>query len=262
MSEVDLEPLIDELYAVDLDEFTARRDARAKELRAEGRRAAAQQVKELRKPSVAAWAVNQLARRNRRDVDLLLDAGHRAREAQRGLLEGEDRAGLEQALQTERRALQTLLGAAREILRARGSDPTPALLEKISQTLRAAAITDEGREAIALGRLTKELEPAGFEAFTGLAPAKRPRRQKAKKTDGAATPRAELQAARKRHEAAQERLRTVERRLKEAEGEAKDLRRQLQRADDDVEALRDEAGSAREERDAAKKAFDRARRRS
>ena len=126
MSELDLDAAVDELYGADPDEFTARRNELAKELRAEGRRAAAEQVKDLRKPSLAAWAVNQLARRNRREIDLLLDAGHRAREGQRGLLGGADRSGLEQALQAERKALQALHSAARRVLRERGSEPPPA----------------------------------------------------------------------------------------------------------------------------------------
>jgi hypothetical protein len=95
MTELDLDSAIDELYSADPDEFTARRNDLAKQLRADGRRAASEQVKELRKPSLAAWAVNQLARKNRREIDLLLDAGHRARDAQRGVLAGGDRSGLE-----------------------------------------------------------------------------------------------------------------------------------------------------------------------
>ncbi len=50
----------------------------------------AEQVKELRKPSVSVWTVNQLARRHRKDIDLLLDAGHRLAAAQRALLTGGD----------------------------------------------------------------------------------------------------------------------------------------------------------------------------
>src|SRR6266508_3275581 len=81
-----LEEAIDRLYSVDLAEFVPERTRLVKELRAEGRRAEAQQVAELRKPTTAAWAVNQLARKHRRDVDLLLDAGHRLREAQAEVL--------------------------------------------------------------------------------------------------------------------------------------------------------------------------------
>ena len=70
-----VEQAAEELYGLPPGEFTRARDARVKELRTEGDREAADAVKGLRKPTVAAWALNQLARRNRRDVDLLLDAG-------------------------------------------------------------------------------------------------------------------------------------------------------------------------------------------
>ena len=241
MAELDLDAAIDELYGVDPDDFTARRNELAKQLRAEGRRAASEQIKELRKPSLAAWAVNQLARTNRREIDLLLDTGHRAREAQRGLLAGEERSGLDQALQTERKALQTLHASAREILRGRGSDPPPALLQKVSQTLRAAAVTDEGREALARGRLTKELEPAGFEAFAGVLPAQATKKRSPAPRKPSA---AEL---RKRLNAARTRARGVERRLSESEEAADKLRDQLQRLEQSISDLRAEVKEAEKE---------------
>ncbi len=72
---VDLEDELDRLYGVPLAEFVGERTRLATALRKEGRRAEAEQVKELRKPSVSVWTVNQLARRHRKDLDLLLDAG-------------------------------------------------------------------------------------------------------------------------------------------------------------------------------------------
>jgi hypothetical protein len=55
-------PVADDLYALPPGEFTRARDERAKGLRKEGRRDEADEVKALRKPTVAAWALNQLAR--------------------------------------------------------------------------------------------------------------------------------------------------------------------------------------------------------
>ncbi len=111
-----------------------------------------------RKPTVPAWIVNQLARRNRREVDLLLDAGHRARQEQRKVVAGK-RANLDAALEQERDALRALLAAAREI----APDASAGTLERVSRTLRAAAVTEEGRELLARGRLERELDPPGFE---------------------------------------------------------------------------------------------------
>jgi hypothetical protein len=256
VTQLDLETAIDELYALDPDDFTARRNDLAKQLRAEGRRAAAEQVKELRKPSLAAWAVNQLTRRNRREVDLLLDAGHRARDAQRGLLEGEDRGGLEQALETERKTLQALHGAARELMRERGSEPAPALLQKVSQTLRAAAVNDEGREALARGRLSRELDPAGFDVFAGTVPRPAQRRKRAEpsRRSSAAEARKELTAARTR-------ARGLERRLSESESAAAELREQLERLERSIGDLRAEVKAAKKEVEKAERE-ERTRRRS
>jgi hypothetical protein len=158
---IDLDHELDELYGVELPGFVARRNALAKELRAQGRNAASQRVKELRKPPRSVWIVNQLARRQRREVDLLLDSGHRAREAQREVLGGK-KADLDRALAQEREALATLLAAARELL----PNASPAMIERVSQTLRAAAVTDAGREQLARGRLEQELGPIGFDALS------------------------------------------------------------------------------------------------
>src|SRR6266508_46216 len=89
---MDLEQATDELYAADLDAFVGERARLAKALREAGQTEESQAFAKLRKPTVAAWVLNQLARRNRREVDLLLDAGHRLREAQAGALSGAERA--------------------------------------------------------------------------------------------------------------------------------------------------------------------------
>src|SRR5688572_24531002 len=57
-SELDLEEGIVGVYAGPLDAFVARRDALVKELRAAGRRDDAGTVKNLRKPSRVAWALD------------------------------------------------------------------------------------------------------------------------------------------------------------------------------------------------------------
>src|SRR5215207_3575126 len=60
-----LDDEIDALYDVELDRFTVERNDLAKRLRKEGRPDDATAVAALKKPSVAAWITNQLARRNR-----------------------------------------------------------------------------------------------------------------------------------------------------------------------------------------------------
>jgi len=64
---------LDRLYAASPDRFTAERDALAKSLRATDKAAAAA-VKALRRPTVTAWALNQVARDQAGDLSALFDA--------------------------------------------------------------------------------------------------------------------------------------------------------------------------------------------
>src|SRR5213078_1042551 len=119
-----------------------------------------------KKPTVAAWALNQLARRQRRDVDLLLDAGHRLRQAQEGVVGGADRSTFEQAQKTQRDALRRLTQQASQLL----GGASAQVLSQISETLRTAAISEEGRELLATGRFTAPLTSEGFDVFGGALP--------------------------------------------------------------------------------------------
>ena len=93
----DLEKQIDRLYAVPPGEFVGRREELARSLRSEGKRESADEVKKLRKPTVAAWAVNQLVRREKMRVRGLFTAGERLRRAHEKLMEGGPSEGLERA---------------------------------------------------------------------------------------------------------------------------------------------------------------------
>ena len=82
----------DRLYGLTLAEFTPARDALVKEHRAP-RTLAARAVKALRRPSLAAWVVNLLVRRDAAQVDQVLVVGEALREAQADL-DGATSAGL------------------------------------------------------------------------------------------------------------------------------------------------------------------------
>jgi len=157
---VGLEEELDRLYALPLNEFTAARDDVAKRLRGEGERELADEVKQLRKPPIAAWLVNQLARQREVDVKRLIKAGEALAKAT-----GSSEA-FSQARQDEQHALGRLASAAREFARESGVGMPAA--DRAAQTLRAASLTPEGRELLKQGRLTEELEPPGFEALAGL----------------------------------------------------------------------------------------------
>ena len=107
MPPADRSEAIDRLYGLPLDEFTAERDELAARLRKEGDRDAAADVKRLRKPSVAAWALNRVQRNDPKQVQALIEAGKRLRDAQK-LLSGGGRKPLDQAAEDERRLVTEL----------------------------------------------------------------------------------------------------------------------------------------------------------
>ena len=81
MDSEDLLALADRLYAGPVAGFTAARDAAAK---AAGKEDGAR-VKALRKPTVAAWAVNLLVRREGEQIDQVLELGAGLRAAAESL---------------------------------------------------------------------------------------------------------------------------------------------------------------------------------
>ena len=164
----DLEQAFDELYAAAPEEFVVERSRLAKALKQKGRTDDAKTIAAIRKPSVAAWALNQLSRLNRRETDLLLDAGHRLREAQSDALAGAGRDAFTRAREAERQALSELTRQAEQLLKTRGN-ASPAVLNQISQSLRAAAISQEGRELLAQGRFSEPLKAEGFDLVGELA---------------------------------------------------------------------------------------------
>src|SRR2546430_16501960 len=107
----DVDSAVDELYAASLESFTRSRNDLAKALRDAGDRDAAERVGSLQKPTVAAWAVNQLSRRHRREVDLVLDAGHRLIETQQGGRSAEELASAAKRQRDEVGALVRLAAA-------------------------------------------------------------------------------------------------------------------------------------------------------
>jgi hypothetical protein len=223
------------LYGLPLDEFTTARNAAAKELRDRGLRAEADEVKELQKPSVAAWAVNQLTRRRHADLDEFLDASVTAREAQLG-----GRSDAREAIRHQREALERLVSAARDELRGKASE---AVTGRIRQTLEAAAVDDQAAEDVRRGRLVKELEPAGFGTLAAHAPApgKKPARPKetpAAERKALAEARARLREAEDEHRAAEAEARQAHKRWQQAEADAEEAGARVEKLRRELETLR------------------------
>jgi hypothetical protein len=160
---------VDRLYGLPLDAFVAERDALVRELRGGGRRDEAAAVKALAKPTVAAWAANQAVRSQARAARELWEAGDALAAAQEAVLGGRGSgADLREASDRERAAVAPLVEAARGLLTSEGGEMSEATLDRVRDTLHAAAIDSDARDEVAAGRATRERTPRGL--FGGDAP--------------------------------------------------------------------------------------------
>lgn len=155
-----LEAEIDRLYQLPLDQFTAARNALAKEGGAA--------VKQLVKPPLAAWAVNQLYWQERDEYDALVTAAEEERRAHAAVLAGR-KADVRAAGRAHDAAVETALKAALALLERAEQPATDATRQAILTTLRALPADDPP------GRLTRVLQPGGFEMLAGLSVGGRPR---------------------------------------------------------------------------------------
>jgi hypothetical protein len=246
------EDIVDELYGVPSDEFIARRDARVRELRKEKRREEADAVRALRKPALSAWGLNQLSRSDRDLLDELLAAGAALRQAKGG-------DTLRDATREERGAVARAAERATALLREAGHAVTDKTAGEVRETLHAAALDPEAREALDRGRLVEPRQAIGLGGFGGLATAssepdepyeapekpKKPEpKPKKKQQDDAAARRKreaeERKAAKERAKAARAALREAESRLRERERELAVAERAAEQARAEVERRRAE----------------------
>ena len=149
---------IDEIYSLPLEDFTAARDALAAELRSAGKKEEAAKVKKLRKPSLAAWAVNRLARDKPEAMKELLELRERIEDASNA-------ADMRAASEERRHLIAELVKRAESILTEAGRATGANTVQAITQTLHAGDSEDQ-RDALLHGRLSRELTPTGFGGFS------------------------------------------------------------------------------------------------
>jgi hypothetical protein len=245
---------IDRLYGLPLDQFTPARDQAAKQLRAGGDRASAEEIKRQRKPSVAAWALNQMRRRDPDRVIELLDAGEALRSAQDRLLSGGDRGLLRKAAARERELVGHLAEAAQEVLATAGHPAGPTIQNRLRETLHAAAGNPEARELLGAGRLIRDYQMSdlglsGAGVFAG-APPTRPKPGAADKKADAARHRKQqalrrkIEQARAKREQLAEELASAESAVAGARRELREAERALDRAQASEQRARDRAADA------------------
>jgi hypothetical protein len=208
----------DRLYGLPLEEFVAERDALAKKLRADGRRAEGDEVKALRKPPAVVWAVNQLMRTQHKPAKALVAAADRAAK----------NPGDRDALRAHHDALDELTRAGAGLLSGKGRGLSEDALLRVRSALHAASLDRDRRDDFVAGRLSEEPAPAGFAALAGM-PAPKPRAKKASPPPPPPPPEPPRpsKAQLKRVERAEARIEKLRAQLEEAEQELADARADL-----------------------------------
>ena|SRR5690554_6002262 len=165
-----------QLYALPLDEFTKARNERAADARASGDRSLADSIKQLKKPSTSAWAVNMLARHRAEEVGQLLELGASLRAAQSEL----DAAELRELGKQRQKLIAAVVRQARALAEELGDPIGPAAADEVGQTLQAALADPEAADAVMAGLLAKPLAASGWgsvdvdSAVAVVMPGKRP----------------------------------------------------------------------------------------
>jgi hypothetical protein len=224
---------VDDLYGLPLAEFTPERNALVKRLRSAGKREEADEAGAARKPTVAAWAVNQLVRREKKQLEALISLAAELRKAQAALVGGGEAADVLSLSERERGLVRELVVKAAAILSESGGRASEATLDEVGETLHAAALDEEAGAAVAGGRLVKERRAIGLGlGAAGPAPRRAAPREEAR-------PPARVTNAERRHDearsaatAARQAAEESERALKRAEREASQAAKAAEQAAD------------------------------
>lgn len=155
-----------ELLALPPEHFTEARNALAKRLRGEGRRDAADAIKALPRPTVALWALNAVARDQPALVEAFLACAEDLREAYRS--GGDIRA----ATGPERDAEAAVVSAAAALARAEGRNVTETVMDRLRQTMRAAAADTAIGAELHEARLLREPDAPSIDELLGSLPAR------------------------------------------------------------------------------------------
>jgi hypothetical protein len=144
----------DRLYSLPPGEFTPARDAAAKEApdRDFGKR-----IKTLRKPTVAAWALNLLVRRESDQIGQVLSLGAALREAAEAMAGDELRA-----LTRQRRQLTAALATtARALAREYDVRLTTAVADQVEAMLNAAMLDPVAADVVRTGLVVSAFTSTG-----------------------------------------------------------------------------------------------------
>ncbi len=155
---MDVDEVADELYGLPPAEFTAARDRRAAEARADGERDTARAIAAMRRPSTSAWLVNLLVRDDRSEAWSFVELGRALRQAQQELAGDEMRA----LSQQRRKLVIGLTGRARRLGGTAGQQVSADVSRQVEETLSAVLADDAAAALFTSGRLTTALRHSGM----------------------------------------------------------------------------------------------------
>jgi chromosome segregation ATPase len=232
---LDLESELDRLYRARPHEFVAERTRLVRALKEEGRRAEANEVAKHARPSPIAWAVNQLYYEHADDLARLMAAGSELRAIQQGLGTSE---AFTRCKQAHHEALRTATDRALAIAQREGDKADAGTRRRIELTLNELGKLEPGAHGARAGRLAAEVEPAGFDALSGLI--------LPEPSDANAEALARLQAARAAMTESERRTSSLERALRQHEERLERVKRDVEDANRMLEAARraEDAASA------------------
>jgi hypothetical protein len=236
-----LDEQIDDLYRKPLDEFVPARTELARQLKG----ADAQRVKQLKKPTIVPWAVNQVYWHARSTFDRVQRAGEELRRAQIAALKGRA-VDLRQATSAHHEALTAAVAQATRYADAAAAHPSR---DALMRTFEALSLANEPAEPP--GRLTQPLQPGGFEMLAGVplkpgTPTPRSRGAESSTTQPSATESRSTGSATKK-QIDQEKRAAAEARAQEREEAAAARRREaaIKKAEADLERARERETQAR-----------------
>lgn len=259
-----LEDALDELYGALPAEFVLTRARLERTLRDAGDGDAAAELRRRRRPHLAAWAVNRLARDHPDAVAALLRATDALAAAQSELMRGDGSEEWRAAARARQELVDTLVGQALSGLRGHAPKPE-GYRDAVASTLDAATLDPDRREELVHGRLARPLPaPSGLGPLpSGPAPAAAaPRRRDHRELDRA---RRDLTEARRAATAAAEAAETagsehtgLRLQADAAARQVGEVEKALARARDTARQSADAAATARHTADAARVEAERA----
>lgn len=146
--------IADRVYGTEPGDFIGARDAEAK---ATADKDLAKRVKALRKPSISAWAINLLVRREAEQIEQVLALGEQLRQAAESL-DGEEL----RALTRQRRQLtHALADTARRLAREHEQRLTASVVDEVEGMLNAALLDPVAADVVRSGLVLRGFTSTG-----------------------------------------------------------------------------------------------------